>query len=117
MLTTRTHRSLFLCAICGIGMQKSSGRNVHEQNQHGFVRHEADETVEVVVRIRKSQLVHLFNVGTRLVEHQRSADHSSGMQDGADKFANDNDLQAIVVADPQGLKCRNAKNGVQKPDP
>ncbi|KAI6226343.1 hypothetical protein M3Y99_01303500 [Aphelenchoides fujianensis] len=101
------------CAICGIIMQKSSGRNVHEHNQHGFIRHEADEKIKEVVRIRKSQLPRLFNVGTKLVDVQRTAVPSSNPH--ADEFATDNELQEVVHADPQGDGCPDPKkNDVRK---
>ncbi|KAI6221395.1 hypothetical protein M3Y99_01552000 [Aphelenchoides fujianensis] len=105
----------FRCAVCGIYAQKSSGRMTHEKNQHAFIRHRADAKIEAVVRIRKSQLAQLFNVGTKLVELQCTAEFSSDPQDV--EYPNEEDLQAIVDADPQGVNCPNAKkNVVQKPE-
>ncbi|KAI6225482.1 BMA-XNP-1, isoform a [Aphelenchoides fujianensis] len=109
---TEDPKKSFLCAICGIFMQKPSGRNVHEQNQHGFIRDEAEKDSKAVVKIRTFQLSELFNVGTELVEVQRKAEPSSDPYD--DEYANEDDLQAIVDADPQGGSCPNEKNGARK---
>ncbi|KAI6225475.1 hypothetical protein M3Y99_01335600 [Aphelenchoides fujianensis] len=112
---TEGPKKSFLCAICGIVMQKASGRNLHERNQHGFIRDEAEKDTKAVVRIRTFQLAQLFNVGRNLVVVQRTAVLSRGPQAG--EYANEEDLQAIVYADPQGVSCSNAKkNGGQKPE-
>ncbi|KAI6226341.1 hypothetical protein M3Y99_01303300 [Aphelenchoides fujianensis] len=105
----------FRCAVCGIYAQKSSGRNTHEDGQHGFIRHEADEKIKGVVRIRKAQLTQLFNVGTALVDVQRTANPLPASQ--ADEFVTDDDLRKVVHADPQGVYCPNPnKNDVDKPE-
>ncbi|KAI6198252.1 hypothetical protein M3Y99_01893600 [Aphelenchoides fujianensis] len=104
----------FRCAVCGIYAEKSSGRKTHEKDQHGFIRHEADEKIKRVVRIRRAQLTQLFNVGTALVDVQSTANPLPASQ--ADEYASKDDLQAIIHADPQGVYCPNPKkNDVHKP--
>ncbi|KAI6225473.1 hypothetical protein M3Y99_01335400 [Aphelenchoides fujianensis] len=96
-------KKTFSCAVCGIVMQKPSGRNVHEKNQHGFIRDEADANMKAAVKIQKSQLARMVNVGTALVDVQRTAVPSRDLQAG--EYANEEDLEAIVDEDPQNANC------------
>ncbi|KAI6221394.1 hypothetical protein M3Y99_01551900 [Aphelenchoides fujianensis] len=100
----RMQNESFRCSVCGIYAEKSSGRNLHEQKQHTFIRQELDAHMRNVIMIQNAQIAQLVNVGTALVDVQRTAVPSRDPQAG--EYANEEALQAIVDADPQGASCR-----------
>ncbi|KAI6220895.1 hypothetical protein M3Y99_01585700 [Aphelenchoides fujianensis] len=84
------------CAVCRTTYRRFSERNAHEITLHGFQRAAADKCRKEAVRIWKSQVGRLYNVGTKLVEVQQKALPSAFRWPAGDRNATVAELQAAI---------------------
>ncbi|KAI6180246.1 hypothetical protein M3Y98_00699100 [Aphelenchoides besseyi] len=84
---THTKTIGYKCSCCGSLQQTADIRNSHEKKSHNFARLPKDRQRKEAIKMRKSQLSDLYNVGFLLVEVQKT---------GCESAAQTNDPEATV---------------------
>ncbi|KAI6180115.1 hypothetical protein M3Y98_00684500 [Aphelenchoides besseyi] len=87
------------CSICGIYLSHFFKRTKHEKDTHNLTRFPEDQSTREAVKIKKSQLSDLFNVGFKLLEVQRSAKSSKAQT--KDRDATIKDIRELMEKNPQ----------------
>ncbi|KAI6204209.1 hypothetical protein M3Y94_00646000 [Aphelenchoides besseyi] len=110
------------CSVCGCSYTSRRDRKRHE-SLHGFFRFDEDEELTTAVKIQKSQLSTLKNVGVLLAEMQRSALPSIAQKN--DEDASVEELQQVERLQapsnrPESLAPKSCpicgKGGYQRPN-